>query len=128
MDIRLVPEQRRPGVEKRTAMMLMAQCRNSFGDVRTIRVKNLSATGLGGELVRGLGGEPGEAVTLTVRATVRISGVIVWSRGRQLGIAFSRPLDLADLAIPGGWDGPGFEISPMHAAIIRSTRPGLRTR
>ena len=55
------------------------------------RVRNLSATGLMADCERAV--PAGARIEFDLRGVGKVSGVVAWSRGEKIGIAFDTPID-----------------------------------
>lgn len=67
-------------------------------DSVTLRIRNLSADGLGGDHVQGM--VQGEALILTLRGIGEISGRAAWIAGSRFGFSFAHPIDPALIGKP----------------------------
>jgi hypothetical protein len=118
-----------PERQRRAAMLLTVICQKASGSGREvrIRVRNLSATGLGGLCTGHASFEQGEAVSIAFRNMSPLAARVVWFAGADIGIAFDRPADLERIAAARGWTGPAFSPDPFHRAADRCWRPKVRT-
>jgi hypothetical protein len=120
-------ESRRAAATKRTAMLLDVTCVGSDGEQAVIRVRNLSETGLGGDVTKGLIPLEAQMVTVSLRDDQKTRGTIIWTEGKQLGIAFAQLLDMQSLK--QSWTGPRFEVDARHKVDGSAChRPGLALR
>jgi hypothetical protein len=126
IDIELVPESRRSGAKTRASMLMHAQCISADGSECTIRVRNLSDTGLGGFILDGVAPLTSHNVTLIIRYEHRMAARVIWLDGARVGIAFAKRFDVTKLT--QRWNGPGFEVADLHARVgTAHKRPALRS-
>ena len=71
---------------RRGSVLLQPQARSV-----TLRIRNLSATGLGGDLVPGM--IQGEVLILTLRGIGEIGGRVAWIAGSRFGRSFDQSID-----------------------------------
>lgn len=114
---------------KRTALLTKTALRAEGSRSGHARVRNLSATGLGG--VADVQLEPGQRLTITLSGIGPISGDVVWVRGKAFGMRFEDEIDLDRLHIPTGeivQARQTFTVAPRFQPIEDYKRPGFTHR
>ena len=77
---------------RRGSVLLQPQARRpGQSESVTLRIRNLSATGLGGDLVPGM--IQGEVLILTLRGIGEIGGRVAWIAGSRFGRSFDQSID-----------------------------------
>jgi hypothetical protein len=125
IDVELVSESRRANVKTRASTFIGAKCVDGRGVEHSIRIRNLSETGMGGECVSGFGLCKGQSVTVLLRESTWATGEVVWTDGRRFGMVFDHAFGAADLNIKAWWTGPSFEVSALHAPVASKGRPPI---
>lgn len=80
---------------KRKALLATARLVDKSGDTVSVRVRNLSQTGLGGVASDPL--ESGAAYHVELKGIGRVDGRIVWTNGTRFGMQFDREIELEAL-------------------------------
>jgi hypothetical protein len=111
--------------EERAAMLLLVRCSVLGGAFFNIRVRNLSAQGLGGICLQSVQLHEKQPVTIGFRNVSPIEASVMWFQGGEVGIRFDRPVDLSRIVEARGWNGPEFEVQAHHQQAERCYRPGL---
>ena len=83
------------GRPQRKAMLTKAVLWHGDAQVATVRVRNLSRQGLGGEASEPV--HPAEAYDVELRGVGRIPGTIAWVDGARFGMRFDTEIDLQAL-------------------------------
>jgi hypothetical protein len=109
---------------QRSAVMMLASISIDGGPFHTVRVRNLSSTGLGGRSDQPL--REGGNVEIRLGGAMLVKGKIVRTNGREFGIAFAAPCDFSSLK-RGPPQGSAFEVSPLHQVSGFAKRPKLRS-
>lgn len=78
---------------KRLSIYLFVDCQCDDARNERIRVRNLSELGLGGRIEGEWSPSRGQRLTLSFRGMEPIGGRIAWVDGRNMGIAFDRPVE-----------------------------------
>jgi hypothetical protein len=107
----------------RQSFLFKVECENADGQIVLVRVRNLSETGLGGVVEKGLSFVDGETVKIMFRGQRMVSGKIIWVRNKGFGVTFDRIVDPKEIldAIHGAQ--PSFEVDDMHKVEDRCWRP-----
>lgn len=110
---------------RRGSVLLQAQAqRPDQAEAMTLRIRNLSAHGLGGDRMPGM--TQGEVLILTLRGIGEISGRVAWITGPRFGFTFDRPIDPGLIVRPSA-DAPAADrfVPPLQGDY---RRPGLKPR
>lgn len=110
---------------RRGSVLLQADARRSGqAESVTLRIRNLSPHGLGGDRVQGM--VQGEVLILTLRGIGEISGRVVWVSGSRFGLSFDHPIDPALIGKPSAGPSTADRFVPPVPRDYR--RPGLKSR
>ena len=110
---------------RRGSVLLQAQARRpGQTEPMTLRIRNLSADGLGGDRVQGM--TQGEVLILTLRGIGEISGRVAWIAGSRFGFVFDHPVDPALIRQPAASTPAADRFVPSVSGNYR--RPGLKPR
>lgn len=109
--------------------MLRCELIDSFGEVHSCLMKNVSRRGLGGSGCNRLA--PGQRVTVILPVVGALAGTVRWSSGEKFGINLDCEIDpdVIRAAATAPMDASGmrkFEVAPMHRPSNDWRRPGLR--
>jgi hypothetical protein len=85
---------------ERLSIYLFVDCIFGDGSSERIRVRNISKSGLGGQIEGKSSPAEGQRVTLAFRELQPFEGTVAWVTGRNLGVAFDSPIDPSKL-LPG---------------------------
>jgi hypothetical protein len=107
----------------RRSFLFKVECENAEAQVVLVRVRNLSATGMGGIVEKGLNFVDGETVKVAFRGLRKVSGKIIWIRGKSFGVTFERAVAPDEILASLNADRPSFEVDPMHKVEDRCWRP-----
>jgi hypothetical protein len=114
-----------PARGKRAAMLLEVKCTKAGQEPVTLRVRNLSETGLGGVLKKHVVFATEEPVALAFKNFGSVAARVVWVEGDKIGFAFDQPIELQRINCAREWNGPGFDIADKHIVANKCWRPGL---
>jgi PilZ domain len=103
--------------------MMLASVTIEGGLTHTVRVRNLSATGMGGVSDQPL--QLGMHVKVELTELIFRTGRIVRTEGRSIGVAFDTPLDLSSLNIAPK-SASAFEVSSLHKVSDTVRRPRIK--
>lgn len=110
---------------RRGSVLLQAHARRlGQSDSTTLRIRNFSATGLGGNLVPGM--IQGEALIVTLRGIGEISGRVARIAGSRFGFSFDHPIDPALIRNEPASPSTADRFVPVPLSDYR--RPGLKPR
>ena len=110
---------------RRGSVLLQAHARHpGQAEPMTLRIRNLSAHGLGGDRVQGM--VQGEVLILTLRGIGEVSGRVAWVAGSRFGFAFDHPIDPALIGKPSAGSSTEDRFVPPMPRDYR--RPGLKSR
>ena len=107
----------------RKAMMLAATLTDGVGVGHKFRVRNLSATGLGGVIEAPLAA--GDAVRLDLPGIGTVGGTVSRVRGRKFGVRFQGGIAPELVSVKIENEGSGFVLRDLHKKIEDQRRPGL---
>lgn len=111
--------------ERRGSVLLQAQARcPGQAESVTLRIRNLSAQGLGGDRVQGM--IQGEVLILTLRGIGEISGHVAWVADSRFGLSFDEPIDPALIDKPSASPTTADRFVPPVPGDYR--RPGLKSK
>lgn len=85
---------------ERLSIYLFVDCICRNGSSERIRVRNLSKSGLGGQIEGQWAPTKGEKITLEFRDFELIGATVSWVADKNLGIAFDHPIEPSKL-LPG---------------------------
>ncbi|WP_337848255.1 PilZ domain-containing protein [Sphingomonas sp.] len=110
---------------RRGSVLLQAQARRpGDGEAMTLRIRNLSAHGLGGDRVQGM--TESEPLVLALRGIGEVSGRVAWVAGSRFGFVFDHAIDPALIrTLPSG-SSTADRFVPSVSDSYR--RPGLKPR
>jgi hypothetical protein len=111
---------------KRAAMLLNVVCTKEGQGPVTVRVRNLSETGIGGVVMGNADFVVDEVVALTFKNFSAIAARVVWIEGDKIGLAFDQPIQIERIKSAREWNGPSFDISRKHMVADKCWRPGWR--
>jgi hypothetical protein len=106
------PESAEASAERkpRRALLLIAECETADGQSARIRVRNLSASGMGARVDDNFNMIDGEPIKILFRGHRAVSGLISWVRGKSFGVTFDRLVEPDDIrqaaASPSSRIGP----------------------
>lgn len=112
--------------EPRASRLLACDMRLQDGAVIRIRVRNISAGGLGGRADRPI--DPWQPVEVCLPGIGMIAGKVAWVRQDQFGIQFDRPIDPAKALVTSPQPQSGHVVPPIYQPTSDYRRPGLRPR
>lgn len=101
---------------KRTSLLSNAEGVRADGSAVSLRVRNLSRTGLGGVAQPPL--TRGEPLAVEIKGIGEVCGRVAWVRGAGFGMSFDKEVDIG-----------GFEVSepflpmPDHYTVAKRFRP-----
>lgn len=119
------------GVDRpqRKAFLTTATLSREGAREASVRVRNLSRTGLGG-----VASQPfprGEELTVNLKGIGPVHGRVAWSEGGRFGMAFDKEIDLESLELTPASEvklaGAG-EVLHRFEPITDYRRPGFRSR
>lgn len=102
---------------RRAATLLVVKCHRQDGGHATLRVQNLSATGLKGESPDIGDFALNEAVSIHFRNLAPVAARVIWYEGSEIGLKFDNPVDLEQLS-------HARTMATKPAGIARSSAPG----
>lgn len=111
---------------KRAAMLLNLVCTKEGQEPVSVRVRNLSETGIGGVVVGNATFAVGEAAALAFKNFGSIPSRVVWVDGDKIGFAFDQTIEIDRIKSAREWNGPTFDISKKHLVADKCWRPGWR--
>jgi hypothetical protein len=83
---------------KRTALLTKTELCGEQSTLGKVRVRNLSAKGLGGVTDAFL--EPGQNISIVLRGIGSVSGHVAWVKGDKFGMEFDKTIDIDRLVMP----------------------------
>jgi PilZ domain len=96
-------------------------------DVRgRIRVRNLSETGLGGDLGDDIALAKGQRVTICFYGTLLVDGHIAWIDGERVGVCFDKRIDLAQLRLRSDGSANPHQVPDRTRPAGRFWRPRVK--
>jgi len=107
--------------------MLRCELIDSFGEVHSCLMKNISRRGLGGSGCKGL--LSGQRITIVMPVLGALAGTVRWSSGEKFGINLDCEIDpdlIRTTAPTESRKSSKFEVAPMHRPTNDWRRPGLR--
>ena len=113
--------------KNRTALLATAVILQDEAELATVRIRNLSAGGMGASGRTDL--QPGDAVTARLKGIGDVPGQIAWKRGSRFGVQFERQIDPTEL------ERGDLAAAPLSDSVIvprtfepvsDTRRPGLR--
>jgi PilZ domain len=107
----------------RRAYLVKAECENADGQIVFVRIRNLSATGMGGVVEKGLNFVNDEAIKLCFRGQRKIAGKVIWVRAKSFGVTFDRAINPEEILAGITQVGQTFAVDPMHQVEDRCWRP-----
>jgi len=105
-----------PERSQRKALLSIAHCTRGNGETVSIRVRNLSATGLGGSASDPLSRD--ERVRVDIKGIGEIEGHVAWTRGLNFGMAFDQRVDAGRFEV-----AEPFLPVPEHYSVNRRFQP-----
>lgn len=112
--------------EPRPSRLFVCDMRLSDGRRVKIRVRNISAHGLGGRTDLLI--EPWQTVQVMLPQVGAVSGRIAWVRGNQFGVEFLNPIDPAEVTVAAAARPTGHVVPPQFRPSGDHRRPGLRSK
>ncbi|MBY8823765.1 PilZ domain-containing protein [Sphingomonas colocasiae] len=113
--------------EPRTSRLLACDMRLQDGAVLRIRVRNISAGGLGGRADAPV--DAWQPVEVMLPGIGAVAGKIAWVRQDQFGVQFDRPIDPAKALVTSAQpQKSGHVVPPIYQPGSDYRRPGLRPR
>jgi len=103
-------DQKRERNRQRSSLLLVGTLRLSEGAAEEFKIRNLSATGLMGEMDAPPG--CGETVSVEVGQLGPLAATVVWLRQRRFGLEFESEIDPASAYRPVGRSPQPFKPSP----------------
>lgn len=113
---------------KRTALLTKADLLRDGATVGTVRVRNMSASGLGG--ISSVPLREGDAIEIVINGIGAIGGEVVWADGDRFGMRFDHEVDLGALKMsePVLAKRPDyFTYAKRFVTEENYRRPGLRS-
>lgn len=113
-----------PGREIRFSRLLACGMRLADGEVIDIRVRNISAGGLGAKSDREV--QPGQRGEVALPGFGTVAGEIVWVRGDQFGMRFAAPIEPARVTVAIGRRQTDYEVPDRFRPASDFRRPGVK--
>jgi hypothetical protein len=108
---------------QRKSIMMLASVSIDNGEWRSVRVRNLSATGMAG--VSDQPFRSNSKIGVRFNDRVEVNGRVVRSDGRAFAIAFDMQIDLSLVEV-GSSTTLKFEVSEVHKVPDNAKRPRLK--
>ncbi len=108
----------------RRAFLFKVECEAVEGPAALVRVRNLSATGMGAIVETGLAFVDGEPVKVAFRGLRKVSGKVIWVHGKGFGVTFDRPVNIEAIRTNLSDAQPPFAVDEKHRVEDRCWRPG----